>query len=107
MWASYGLTRITDFAGWNIPTCIYEQANSQRIQPVHLSGVICKTFIPLLSVMFFTGQGKLDTFGNGDIATGECIPKCLACQFCDIIHNDTTVRWYPSKPGEVGSWIDK
>jgi hypothetical protein len=37
---------MTDLAGWNIPVCIYEQAISQRMQPVHRSGVMCKIFMP-------------------------------------------------------------
>src|SRR5213594_3882154 len=40
---SNGETRITDFAGWKSPVCMYEQASSQRRQPVHFSGWILRT----------------------------------------------------------------
>jgi heat-inducible transcriptional repressor len=35
---SKGDTRMTDFAGWNSPVCTYEQASSQRMQPVQRVG---------------------------------------------------------------------
>src|ERR1051325_2110016 len=43
VWPSKGDTRITDFAGWNSPVCTYEQAISQRRQPVQRVGWILRT----------------------------------------------------------------
>src|SRR6266705_7107722 len=48
---SKGDTRMTDFAGWKAPVCMYEQASSHRRQPVHFSGWMRRTCVVVASMV--------------------------------------------------------
>ena len=95
MWASKGETRMTDRAGWNVPVCMYEHASSQRMHPVHRSGVMRRTFTghpyrqqppsPFLSPSE-GGEGTQRVAGEGVIQSVMCTgiakigPPCIAQQ---------------------------